>query len=68
MAQDLTELGSDLSPDFRFEFIDVDRRREWAERYGARVPVLVAPDGAEVCAYCLDLAALRGYLQGSSHP
>lgn len=64
MVLSLTELGPGLSPDFRFIFIDVDRRPELAERYGPSVPVLVAPDGAELCEYFLNLSALQARLAG----
>ena len=42
-----------------FEEVDVDSDPALAERYGRLVPVLTAPDGAELCHYRLDDAALR---------
>ena len=65
MAHSLMELGPGLAPGFRFDFIDVDRSPELAQRYGLRVPVLAAPDGIEICEYFLDLPALRAYLNNA---
>jgi hypothetical protein len=42
----------------RLEWIDVDRAPALAERYGLRVPVLLA-DGREVCELRPDLQRLR---------
>lgn len=41
---------------------DVDDDPELVRRYGARVPVLVAPDGNEICHYFLDVEALKQHL------
>lgn len=41
---------------------DVDAEPGLVRRYGARVPVLVAADGAEICHYFLDAGALQRYL------
>lgn len=41
---------------------DVDDDAELVRRFGARVPVLVAPDGTEICHYFLDAEALQQYL------
>ncbi len=37
---------------------DVDSREDWRERYGLLIPV-VEMDGAELCRYELDAAAVR---------
>lgn len=41
---------------------DVDADVGLVRRYGARVPVLVAADGTEICHYFLDAEALQRYL------
>ena len=41
---------------------DVDSRPEWQTQYGEYIPVLVA-DGAEVCRYQLDRAAVMQLLK-----
>jgi hypothetical protein len=58
MAQALRERG------IAFVEVDVDADPASEERYGERVPVLVRPDGSEICHYFLDDAALRGALAG----
>ena len=47
-----------------FEEIDVDADPALEARYGARVPVLVRPDGSEICHHFLDQAALGKALAG----
>lgn len=37
----------------------VDDTPAWRERYGMRIPVLLAADGSELCATRFDAAALR---------
>ena len=46
-----------------FDEVDVDADPALEARYGERVPVLVDPDGAEICHYFLDDAALRQALR-----
>jgi hypothetical protein len=46
---------------FNIESIDVDQDESLEERFGERVPVLVA-GGRELCHYFLDTAAVRAYL------
>jgi hypothetical protein len=58
MAQALRERG------IAFVDVDVDADPALEERYGERVPVLVRPDGLEICHYFLDDAALRRALAG----
>ena len=41
-----------------FDEVDVDADAALEHRYGELVPVLVAPDGSEICHYFLDVAAL----------
>ena len=49
--------------EFVIEFIDVDKEEALEERFGERIPVLMA-DGAELCHHFLDHAAVRAYLAG----
>jgi hypothetical protein len=58
MARGLRDLG------IAFEEVDVDADPVLEERYGEYVPVLVRPDGTEICHYFLDNAALRTALAG----
>jgi Glutaredoxin-like domain (DUF836) len=46
---------------FSIESIDVDQDESLEERFGERVPVLVAGD-RELCHYFLDAEAVRAYL------
>lgn len=46
---------------FSVEVIDVDAQTELEERYGGRVPVLLA-EGTELCHYRLDEDAVLAYL------
>lgn len=41
-----------------FDEADVDADAQLEARYGELVPVLVGPDGAQICHYFLDEAAL----------
>ena len=56
MVVSLAEWRAEL--DFEIERVDVDRSPELADRYGAKVPVLVL-GSVEICHYFLDLHALR---------
>ena len=58
MARALRERG------IAFEELDVDADAALERRYGEHVPVLVRPDGTEICHYLLDDAALRTALGG----
>ena len=42
-----------------FDEVDVDADPALEQRYGERVPVLVHPNGSEICHYFVDDAALR---------
>lgn len=44
------------------EVIDVDSDPALEARWGELVPVLLTPDGKELCHYHLDAAAVRAYL------
>ena len=46
---------------FAFEIVDVDGNPELEDRYGERVPVLVAAD-IELCHYHLDAAKVNDFL------
>jgi hypothetical protein len=48
--------------------IDVDSDPMLEQRYGERVPVLLGPDGEEICHYFLDVAALRNALERPAAP
>ena len=48
-------------PDLGWREVDIDRDRELIRRFDARVPVLCL-DGAEICHYFFDEAALRAAL------
>ena len=65
LCDDMVHSLVELAPDLCFDFINVDLSPELAERYGLRVPVLAASDGAEICEYFLDLPALRAYLNNA---
>jgi glutaredoxin len=62
MLQSLEYLKSEL--DFRYRVQDVDEDTALADRYGDRVPVLVA-DANELCWYFLDTDCLREYLRSA---
>ncbi len=64
MARELAPLAAE----YRAEVleIDVDSDPALERRYGERVPVLLGPDGEEICHYFLDAAALRSALQKSA--
>ncbi|MFN7751785.1 MAG: glutaredoxin family protein [Pseudomonadota bacterium] len=47
----------------RLREIDLEQHPEHAEAYALRIPVLVGPDGAELCNGRLDHEALRGLLE-----
>lgn len=46
-----------------FTEVDVDGDADLARRYGARVPVLTADDGTEICHYFFDADALQRHLE-----
>lgn len=56
------ELIEELLPLIRdrldLEVVDVDTRPDWKREYGSKIP-LVEYDGATVCRYYLDTAAIR---------
>lgn len=52
MARELRARG------IAFDEADVDADERLEARYGELVPVLVGPDGSEICHYFLDQAAL----------
>ena len=56
MARGLRERG------VAFDEVDVDADPALEDRYGELVPVLVAPDGREICHYFLDDSALSRIL------
>jgi glutaredoxin len=60
MLRDLEYLKSEW--DFRYRVRDVDEDPMLEQRYGERVPVLVA-GVTELCWYFLDADRLRGYLR-----
>jgi hypothetical protein len=60
MAAALSALQPSLPFTFHIEDVDADPALE--DRYGALVPVLVDPEGREICHYFLDIAALRSRL------
>lgn len=49
---------------FRVRLIDIHDDAALEERFGERVPVLIAA-GAEICHYHLDEQALRSYFSGA---
>lgn len=49
------------------EWVDVDRSPELAERYGARIPVLVL-DGSELCQFQPDRERLREVFGEPANP
>ena len=60
MAAALEKLQPSLAFSFKVEDVDADPGLE--ALYGELVPVLVDPQGAEICHYFLDIAALRSRL------
>jgi len=60
MLRALERLQDEL--DFSVETVDVDADPALELRYGELVPVLVSPDGREICHYFLDLTALKDRL------
>lgn len=48
---------------FRLETVDIDADPALVGRYNDRVPVLLGPDGAELCHYFLDEAAVSAALR-----
>lgn len=57
MAEALGPLAAELG--LTIETVDVDEDPALEARYGERVPVLVDPEGEEICHYFLDPEALR---------
>ena len=59
----LEELAELLGPEeaARVQVVDIDGRPELEQKYGARIPVLLA-DGEFVCAYRLDAARVQALL------
>jgi hypothetical protein len=49
------------------EWIDVDRSSQLAERYGARIPVLVL-DGSELCHFQADRERLSAVFGAPANP
>jgi glutaredoxin len=64
LCADMLDLLEALKPEFGFSVCvrDVDDDAALAERYGARVPVLVGGT-TELCCYFLDVRRLREYLR-----
>jgi glutaredoxin len=64
LCADMLELLETLKPELGFSVCvrDVDDDAALAERYGARVPVLVGGT-TELCWYFLDVRRLREYLR-----
>ena len=60
MLRALERLQDELH--FSVETVDVDADSALELRYGELVPVLVGPDGREICHYFLDLTALKDRL------
>jgi len=60
MLRSLESLQDELQ--FSVETVDVDADPALESRYGEFVPVLVGPDGREICHYFLDLTALKDRL------
>ncbi len=60
MAEALAPLRESLG--FSVEIVDVDTDPALEARFGELVPVLTDPQGAEICHYFLDIAALRSRL------
>lgn len=63
LCDDLLAGLAPLREEFGFELrvLDVDEHPELEQRYGERVPVLMA-DGKELCHYFLDVVVVRAYL------
>ena len=61
LCEDMATALAPLAARYGFSVIevDVDSDPELERRYGELVPVLLGPDGREICHYHLDVAALR---------
>ena len=64
LCEEMTaELYSRFGPSaFALEQADVDSRPDWHQRYGLKIPVLMAADGAILCAVHLDVEAVEQFL------
>lgn len=60
MLAHLEQLTSEL--DFSFNVIEISGNIDLEQKYGSKVPVLMA-DEHEICHYMLDLAGLKAHLQ-----
>ena len=56
----LQQLAPEL--DFSFDIVEITGNPDLEQKYGLRVPVLMADDH-EICHYMLDLAGLKAHLQ-----
>jgi hypothetical protein len=70
LCGDMARALAPLAEAYRAEVveIDVDSDPGLERRYGERVPVLLGPDGEEICHYFLDVSALRSALERSAAP
>jgi hypothetical protein len=48
---------------FELQRADVDSRPDWRQRYGLKIPVLLAADGEMLCSVRLDAEAVACLLQ-----
>lgn len=64
LCEDMLRALEGLQDELQFtvQIVDVDADPVLEARYGERVPVLVGPDGQEICHYFLDLTALTDRL------
>lgn len=60
MMNDLVSFRDSL--DFELKFVDIDTDKQLVERYGEKVPVLLAAK-QEICHYFLDKQALIEYFE-----
>lgn len=59
MLDELEDIRSENN--FTYEYIEIDSNSELEDRFGQKVPVLMAEE-REICHYVLDIHALKGYI------
>ena len=62
LCDDMRDALEDLQGELRYtlEFRDIDSNKDWRDKYGLKIPVLVSGD-TEICHFQLDPVALRAH-------
>jgi hypothetical protein len=66
LCEEMLEALAPWAGQLRLRLVDVDTSPELQRSYGELVPVLVDPNGVEVCRYFLDAEPLERYLAASA--